>query len=218
MSLWRRQFRAGEPSVGWRFISAKVHLTSKVNAMSDSLSVLISSKEPTMSSLEMVDYINADRKAKAGAAGLSYPCKEYRLLKHNDLLKKVPRVLGENQSRKFFSDYTDGKGRTYPCYRFFKREACLIAMSYSYELQAQVFDHMTEMEAKSGIGFTISQLQHMLAIAKKASDEDSSDAGRRLRKRQDDLVTLKRAEKLIGDISQMALSLVGGGRTISHEK
>lgn len=186
--------------------------------MSDSLSVLISSKEPTMSSLEMVDYINADRKAKAEAAGLSYPCKEYRLLKHNDLLKKVPRVLGENQSRKFFSDYTDGKGRTYPCYRFFKREACLIAMSYSYELQAQVFDHMTEMEAKSGIGFTISQLQHMLAIAKKASDEDSSDAGRRLRKRQDDLVTLKRAEKLIGDISQMALSLVGGGRTISHEK
>lgn len=33
MSLWRRQFSAGEPSVGWRFISAKVHLTSKVNAM-----------------------------------------------------------------------------------------------------------------------------------------------------------------------------------------
>lgn len=33
MSLWRRQFRAGEPSVGWRFISAKVHLTRKVNAM-----------------------------------------------------------------------------------------------------------------------------------------------------------------------------------------
>ena len=91
-------------------------------------------------------------------------------------------------------------------------------MSYSYELQAQVFDHMTEMEAQSGFGFTIHQLQHMLAVARKTSDEDSSDAGRRLRKRQDDLITLKRAEKLIGDISQMAFSLVGGGRAISHEK
>lgn len=185
--------------------------------MTKSLSVLTHGEEPTMTSLEMVDYINADRKAKAEEAGLKFPCKEYRLLKHNDLLKKVPRVLGANQSGKFFSDYTDSKGRTYPCYRFFKREACLMAMSYSYELQAQVFDHMTELEAKSGFGFTIHQLQHMLAVAKKASDEDSSDAGRRLRKRQDDLVVLKRAEKLIGDISQMAFSLIGGGKELSHE-
>ncbi|MDY0890179.1 MULTISPECIES: hypothetical protein [Kosakonia] len=33
MSLWKRQFSAGEPSVGWRFISAKVHFTSEANAM-----------------------------------------------------------------------------------------------------------------------------------------------------------------------------------------
>ena len=176
------------------------------------------SEQPTMTSLEMVDYINADRKAKAESEGLNFPCKEYHLLKHNDFLKKVPKVLGEKQSGKFFSDYTDSKGRTYPCYRFFKREACLMAMSYSYELQAQVFDHMTELEAQSGFGFTIQQLQHMLAVARKASDEDSSDAGRRLRKRQDDLVILNRAEKLIGDISQMALGLVGGGKLLSHEK
>lgn len=93
-----------------------------------------------------------------------------------------------------------------------------MAMSYSYELQAQVFDHMTELEAESGFGFTIQQLQHMLAVARKASDEDSSDAGRRLRKRQDDLVILNRAEKLIGDISQMVLGLVGGGKLLSHGK
>ncbi|CDH26391.1 hypothetical protein [Xenorhabdus bovienii] len=77
---------------------------------------------------------------------------------------------------------------------------------------------MTELEVKSGFGFTIQQLQHMLAVARKASDEDSSDAGRRLRKRQDDLVILNRAEKLIGDISQMALGLVGGGKVITHER
>lgn len=31
-----------------------------------------------MTSLEMVDYINADRKAKAKAEGLKFPCKEYK--------------------------------------------------------------------------------------------------------------------------------------------
>ncbi|EPK3595758.1 Rha family transcriptional regulator [Proteus mirabilis] len=176
------------------------------------------SEQPTMTSLEMVDYINADRKAKAEIEGLSFPCKKYRKLQHKDFLRKVPKVLGENQSAKFYADYIDNKGRSYPCCKFPKREACLMAMSYSYELQAQVFDHMTELEAESGFGFTIQQLQHMLAVARKASDEDSSDAGRRLRKRQDDLAILNRAEKLIGDISQMALGLVGGDKLLNHEK
>lgn len=168
----------------------------------------VQSEQPTMTSLEMVNYINADRKGKAEADGLSFPCKKYRKLQHKDFLRKVPKVLGENQSAKFYADYIDNKGRSYPCCKFPKREACLMAMSYSYELQAQVFDHMTELEAESGVGFTIEQLQHMLAVARKTSDEDSSDAGRRLRKRQDDLAILNRAEKLIGDISQIALELV----------
>lgn len=30
---------------------------------------------PTMTSLKMVDYINADRKSKAEAEGLLFPCK-----------------------------------------------------------------------------------------------------------------------------------------------
>lgn len=60
---------------------------------------------PTMSSLELVDYINADRKAKAEAAGMTFPCKKYRILKHNDFLKKVPKVLGEEHSGKFFAQY-----------------------------------------------------------------------------------------------------------------
>lgn len=185
--------------------------------MHSSLGVLTSGKEPTMSSLEMVDYINADRKAKAEAEGLTFPCKEYRVLQHKDFLKKTPKVLGEEHSAKFFAQYKDSTGRYLPCYQFPKREACLMAMSYSYELQAQVFDHMTELEVGSGVGFTIQQLQHMLEVARKASDEDSSDAGRRLRKRKDDLVVMKKAERLIGDISQMAFSLIGGGKTLNHE-
>lgn len=38
--------------------------------MNKSLTVLPSGEYPTMSSLEMVDYINADRKSKAEAEGL----------------------------------------------------------------------------------------------------------------------------------------------------
>ncbi|MGV8004309.1 Rha family transcriptional regulator [Photorhabdus temperata subsp. temperata] len=177
---------------------------------------------PTMTSLEMVDYINADRKAKAEAEGLAFPCKKYKKLSHKNFMVKVPKVLGDEASAKFLAEdeYSIANGATAvrDIYRFPKREACLMAMSYSYELQAQVLDHMTELEMKSGFGFTIQQLQDMLVLAKRASDEDSSDAGRRLRKRQDDLVTLNKAERMINDISQIALGLVGGGaKEVTHE-
>lgn len=91
----------------------------------------------TMSSPEIVDFINEYR-----AKNESNPVQ----LRHDSFMAKVPKVLGENQSPKFIGDYKDAKGRTYPCYHFPKREACLMAMSYSYELQAKVFDRMTAME------------------------------------------------------------------------
>lgn len=91
----------------------------------------------TMSSLEIVDFINEYR-----AKNESNPVQ----LRHDSFMAKAPKVLGENQSPKFIGDYKDAKGRTYPCYYFQKREACLMAMSYSYELQAQIFDRMTAME------------------------------------------------------------------------
>lgn len=88
----------------------------------------------TMSSLEMVDFINSTR--EEGAAEL----------RHDSFMAKVPKVLGENQSPKFIGDYIDSKGRTYKCYNFPKREAVLMAMSYSTKLQAKVYDHMTMLE------------------------------------------------------------------------
>ncbi|HEM8341392.1 TPA: hypothetical protein U2M54_003530 [Providencia rettgeri] len=36
---------------------------------------VINNAHPTMTSLEMVDYINADRKSKAEIEGLKFPCK-----------------------------------------------------------------------------------------------------------------------------------------------
>ena len=89
----------------------------------------------TMTSLELVDFINQQR--KEGEA----------VLRHADFLTKVPLVLGGGE-RNFSSTYRDSQNKERPCYRFPKREACLMAMSYSYELQAKVFDRMTELEAQ----------------------------------------------------------------------
>uniref|UniRef100_A0A3B0M385 Rha family transcriptional regulator n=1 Tax=Arsenophonus endosymbiont of Trialeurodes vaporariorum TaxID=235567 RepID=A0A3B0M385_9GAMM len=165
---------------------------------------------PTITSLEMVDYINAERKSKAEAEGLKFPCKKYTRLQHKYFLSKVPKVLGIDNSAKFLAQYKDITGRYLPCYRFPKREACLMAMSYSYELQAKVYDYMTELEENKGLAFTFEQLQNIAATARKESDKDSSDAGRRLRKRQDDLPIPKKAEKIVMKLSQIPLDFIGG--------
>ncbi|HBU6145376.1 TPA: Rha family transcriptional regulator [Klebsiella oxytoca] len=173
---------------------------------------LIDNSVSTMSSLKMVAYINDERKSKAEAEGLSFPCKEYRVLQHKDFLKKTPKVLGEEHSAKFFAQYKDSTGRYLPCYQFPKREACLMAMSYSYELQAAVYDYMEELDRQRDgyLAHTINELQHIVTSARQFSDEDSSDAGRRLRRRQDDLVLLEKAEYLVKNLSQLPLNFGGG--------
>lgn len=95
-----------------------------------------SKQPPQMSSLEIVDFINEYR-----AKNDNQPIQ----LRHADFMAKVQKVLGE-LSENYRSVYKDASGRSLPCYVFYKREACLMAMSYSYELQALVFDRMTELE------------------------------------------------------------------------
>lgn len=87
-----------------------------------------------MSSLELVDFINEVRTNDSAA------------LRHADFLAKVPLVLGLEYSEKFRSTYKATNGKRNPCYQFHKREACLMAMSYSYDMQALVYDRMTELE------------------------------------------------------------------------
>ena len=91
----------------------------------------------TMTSVELVDYINSQRKESEAE------------LRHRDFTAKVPKVLGEEMCEKFRTSLKDAYGRDQLGYRFPKREACLLAMSYSYELQAKVFDRMTELEQKN---------------------------------------------------------------------
>lgn len=104
------------------------------------------SNQPTMTSLELVDFINEDRRERANARGLPFPAHGFAKLEHKDFLAKVPLVLGLETSEEFSADLPDSYGRTRRGYRFPKREACLMAMSYSYELQAKVFDRMTALE------------------------------------------------------------------------
>lgn len=92
----------------------------------------------TMTSLELVEFINSQR--KEGEA----------ILRHDDFMRKVPKVLGEEAAPKFYGVdiFTNGTGGKVErkIYRLPKREACLMAMSYSYDIQAKVFDRMTALE------------------------------------------------------------------------
>lgn len=64
---------------------------------------------------------------------------------HSDFLKKVPKVLNGGQG-KFSSSYFNSQNKEQPCYYFPQRESCLMAMSYSYELQAYVYDRWHDLE------------------------------------------------------------------------
>lgn len=95
---------------------------------------LVTTSTPvTMTSVELVDYINSEREAGMPA------------LRHDSFMVKVPKVLGVN-APKFIGTQAYGNNNTREIYTFPKREACLMAMSYSYDLQAKVYDKMTALE------------------------------------------------------------------------
>lgn len=73
---------------------------------------------PTMSSIEMVEFINSQR--KEGEAEL----------RHDNFMAKVPKVLGEEDALILKGIYKDAYGRDKPCYRLPKREACLNGRGY----------------------------------------------------------------------------------------
>lgn len=103
--------------------------------------------ETRYSSLTLVDDENKIREEAAELAGVPFPSKEFAKVEHADFLKKVREVLGVDAG-KFSGVYLGGNGEDRPCYYLPKRESCLMAMSYSYALQAKVFDHWVEAEAK----------------------------------------------------------------------
>lgn len=103
----------------------------------------------TMSSLELVDFINAHRKQQADAAGQKFPSKGFAKLEHKDFLEKVPVVLGD-RSEEFSADLPDSYGRPRRGYRFPKRESCLMAMSYLSDKGPLRFSPMVETSNQGG--------------------------------------------------------------------
>ncbi|MFD1691750.1 hypothetical protein ACFSHR_10060 [Azotobacter chroococcum] len=102
-----------------------------------------------MTSLELVDFINDHRRKQD----------DDTVLRHDHFMAKVPKVLGEAAPKFMGTDlYANGTGGMIKrdIYRFPKRESCLMAMSYSYELQAAVFDHMTALEERLKQGLQVS--------------------------------------------------------------
>lgn len=99
----------------------------------------------TMSSVDMVNYINTTREAGKP------------ILRHDSFMDKVPKVLG-NDAPKFIgtSSYTGNNAeQVRKVYNFPEREAMLMAMSYSYKLQAVVYDSWKAEEAKTMTGFLL---------------------------------------------------------------
>lgn len=103
------------------------------------MNAIVQSSGPaiTMTSLELVQFINNQREAGESE------------LRHDHFMAKVPQVLGETGAPKFRDTYRDVQNKERPCFIFPKREACLMAMSYSYDLQAKVFDRMTALESEA---------------------------------------------------------------------
>ncbi len=95
-----------------------------------------SSGQVTMSSVELVEFINSQR----GPSKVQ--------LRHDHFMAKVPKVLGFH-APKFLGTQKYGIGNIREICVFPKREACLMAMSYSFELQAIVYDRMTAQEGQA---------------------------------------------------------------------
>jgi len=86
----------------------------------------------TMTSLQLVEYINYLRKEEDPW--------EYKELRHDDFMRKVPKVLKEGIRNSTDTYKHPQNGQIYQIYTFERREALLMAMSYSYDVQAAVFD------------------------------------------------------------------------------
>ena len=68
---------------------------------------------------------------------------------HSDFVKKMKKVLGETNVGNFSDIYLDARNREQTLYHLPEREACLMAMSYSYDLQAYVYDEWQRLKIQN---------------------------------------------------------------------
>ena len=102
----------------------------------------ITTTTPTISSVELVEIINSMR--PEGSAEL----------RHDNFMAKIKDHPGI-QSPDFLGDYKDSRGRFQKCYHLPKREAELMVMSESREVQTKVYDRLAAFEARSTVGKSV---------------------------------------------------------------
>jgi hypothetical protein len=105
---------------------------------------------PTMSSIELVEIINAARGDKKHMRHDTFMAK----------LEKHPAITHQN----FLASYKDSTGRTLKCYQLPEREAKLMVMSESLEVQAKVYDRMTALEAAPADPFAHIPAEHRALV------------------------------------------------------
>ncbi|MET3132891.1 hypothetical protein AAKU55_003172 [Oxalobacteraceae bacterium GrIS 1.11] len=96
--------------------------------------LLAASAPTTMSSMDIVNVINAER--EPGSAELA----------HADFMKRVKAHPGIDAG-KFSGVYLGGNGQQRPCYHLPKREAELMVMSESLKVQTRVYDRLAAIES-----------------------------------------------------------------------
>lgn len=132
-----------------------------MNTANNAVALMDGGQGATMTSMEMVEFINS----------LHEECEA--MLTHSDFLKEVPKVLGETVAQKFLDYYKTANGK-YLYYRFPKREAYLMAVNYnSHSLLVKVFDRMDELEQQANPIInpaSLSRLQ-LIKMARQAEQE-----------------------------------------------
>lgn len=109
--------------------------------------LILNNNEPTMSSLEIVDLINQERKAEAERN----PGTKYIELRHDHFMAKVPKVLGANNAPKFTGTQKYGNNNTRAIYNLPQREAFLMVLSESTQIQAKLYDAYQALQKKVAI-------------------------------------------------------------------
>lgn len=121
----------------------------------------IVSSVATMSSVEMVALINAT--LQDGEAEL----------RHDNFMAKVPKVLGENDAPKFIGTQKYGNNNERKIYNLPRREAMLMAMSYSYKLQGAVYYRWQELEKpKSALEIIQAQTAILIEQERRIAEHD----------------------------------------------
>lgn len=99
-----------------------------------------------MNALTTLNFDNTNGVKTMSSLELAKLCVGTKKNAHSHFIAKMKKVLGEEALPRFWDTYLSSQNKELVCYNLPEREACLMAMSYSYELQAFVYDSWKKAE------------------------------------------------------------------------